>query len=831
MKIINAFLLLFFFFINVSFANVPDRPSMWAEKTNVVFGDTVNIKLFIPEGISENDVDFLESNARIDVKEILQETKNPNVWVMRIKPLMKGKVFVPAIKVGQSFASGLELNVVAASIDKRAFIEASLIDGGGQLLFYQGGMIKYKVTIYSSIEINGSLLMPPKTQDFEVVELEIPKNAGNKIINGIQYNVYQVVYGLFPKVSGKLDIPPTFLKGDTASGIIEIKSNELTINVNKFPLEATNTDYMLVSSSVEITDSFNEKTPDLAVNTPVPREIAITAVETIPEYIPEINVSKQGELDCRKTGSGLMKSIINGQLVTQKKLSFLCTPLKEGVIELPPLKVTWWNAKLRKIQESYTKALSLKVMANLNNQNSNVNITPPPNALKDKLNYVINNNVSPQVERKAYLKAFVDNDKPYVQERVNLTLRFYDAIGLLNPRIIIPQNSDFLVQEIQTGKGYRERIDDVDYFVTEINYAIFPQKSGDLEFPSVALQSMGFFGGYSGQRNHQSNTVKLDVKPKNSKFINDIWLPAKNIKISEDFNDKNAVFQVGAVRSLKTSLEAEDLMPEQLPDISYPSNECFEFFPDKVEKEKSVIGNKIISKRINNFIVKPIKSGICKFPQASLKWWDTNINEQKTAKTIEKEFTVLSANVDLPNLYDLQNISKHKIFFYAYYKLIILIVIVIILFIWRIKHYKNDKKKTIKKVKIAPVIKEKTLTFDTFKPLKLQNKEIKKKPILPIKIIDPEILLKKSCLINDINGAHKALIKWGEQNLKTPLLQEIGQKLGLNEEISLMNDILYGKKAIKWNGQGFLKLFQAAKKSYKKDSKKKAKEIDLPELY
>ncbi|NOR70267.1 MAG: protein BatD, partial [Methylomarinum sp.] len=111
----------------------------------------------------------------------------------------------------------------------------------------------------------------------------------------------------------------------------------------------------------------------------------------------------------------------------------------------------------------------------------------------------------------------------YVQSQVIYTLRLFSRVQLSQAQLSELELTDALVEKLGEVKKYNTLRNGVQYTVNELNYAIFPQKSGEINIPPMQLtagvvsSSRARFNGFfnrqiSKTKRIQSNAIRLNVQ-------------------------------------------------------------------------------------------------------------------------------------------------------------------------------------------------------------------------------------------------------------------------------------------------------------------------------
>ena len=148
------------------------------------------------------------------------------------------------------------------------------------------------------------------------------------------------------------------------------------------------------------------------------------------------------------------------------------------------------------------------------------------------------------------LELAVDETAPYVQQQVIVTVRLLRRIELSDAKLSEPSaNADAIFKVLARDKTYQDRRDDRRYEVFERRYAVYPQASGSMTInpliltAQVARSTRSFFDPFrSGMstRRVRSNAVKLEVKPVPDAFTGDVWLPARRLRLRDEWEPASA---------------------------------------------------------------------------------------------------------------------------------------------------------------------------------------------------------------------------------------------------------------------------------------------------
>ena len=196
--------------------------------------------------------------------------------------------------------------------------------------------------------------------------------------------------------------------------------------------------------------------------------------------------------------------IINGAMARSNLSAVALEPLREGVIEIPPIPVG----------NDHTEPLRLTVRP----------MARGSAAAGDDV----------------FLEVEVDTNTPYVQQQVAYTVRLYYAVSLLEGNLDEPAGAGLQVRRIGDDVNYSRQIGARRYNVVERRYAIAADRSG-----SVTVAPVSFRGRIAGGGRYNSffgsgtplttgsDAIVLDVRPAPPGAPMP-WVPAQSLRLTDD---------------------------------------------------------------------------------------------------------------------------------------------------------------------------------------------------------------------------------------------------------------------------------------------------------
>ena len=232
-----------------------------------------------------------------------------------------------------------------------------------------------------------------------------------------------------------------------------------------------------------------------------------------------------------------------------------------------------------------------------------------------------------------FLETDLDREEVYVQSQLIFTLRIFWAVQaqVNDPGDLVL--ADALVEKLGDAT-FNKRIDGRLYKVFERKFAIFPQKSGVLDIPSMSVEAMvpvarqrsNYFDPF-GKRGKQvrlrSNSAKVMVLEKPSSYpANSAWLPADNFTVREQWSHDPKDLKVGESITITITTTAQGLMGAQLPPIVVDEIDKIKLYQNKAEEANSNGAGGITGVRTETIALIPTRPGELELPEIRIPWWD-----------------------------------------------------------------------------------------------------------------------------------------------------------------------------------------------------------------
>lgn len=321
-------------------------------------------------------------------------------------------------------------------------------------------------------------------------------------------------------------------------------------------------------------------------------------------------------------------TIINGQARSLSQWSILLEPKRTGKLSIPAIQIDGQSSK----------ALSINVV----DSPSTSKPAKPSAQQKD--------------ETPVRLITEVNNKEPYVNQEIIYTVKLITSQRLLDAEYQGPQVEDALIVPLGNAKRYQKIANNRAYSIEEQRYAIFPQKSGSLKIQSPVFQAL-VYDVVPQRVRAKDKTMDLNIKPMPSDFKGRYWLPAKEVSLTQEYDNPGLTFNQGDTLVRTISINSVGAPAQLLPKLQFKSSDQFKTYPEK-PRERNVFRNQQL---VGTATIKVTylfsQAGEVTLPELQLPWFNTTTGQQEVAKLPPQTFKIKAASNASPSTSNNQNLT------------------------------------------------------------------------------------------------------------------------------------------------------------------------------
>jgi hypothetical protein len=341
--------------------------------------------------------------------------------------------------------------------------------------------------------------------------------------------------------------------------------------------------------------------------------------------IPDLT-SLQNDFVILGTERNVNYSIINGQTESSSQWVIALRAKKVGILTIPSIKVGL----------DQSAPININIEAGGKTQDTPIN---------------------PSQQEDVMLVGEVNEKKPYVNQQITYNVKLYHSKRLLDANYQGPQVDDALVIPLGEEKSYQTVLNNINYVVEEQSYAIFPQKSGALKIKSPTFAAVVY--DLDAQRiKAQDKIINLNVQSIPKQYKGKIWLPAKQIKLTDQYEDSNQTLTQGSTLTRTVTIAGVAIPAQLLPTPSFEDTDTFNVYPEKGAERNQMKQGQLIGNTEIKVTYLFNKAGKITIPELRLPWFNTETGKEEVAVLAPRSMEIKPSSTAVTNNISPQPVSK-----------------------------------------------------------------------------------------------------------------------------------------------------------------------------
>lgn len=236
-----------------------------------------------------------------------------------------------------------------------------------------------------------------------------------------------------------------------------------------------------------------------------------------------------------------------------------------------------------------------------------------------------------------FVETEVDDDHPYVQQSVGVTVRLNYALPLQSGELTQDPPDGATLQQIGEDRRYTRELDGRSYRVVERHYLLIPERSGALTVPGArfnGLRDSDVFSTLFGGGDRQDVAVaaparRIEVRPIPA-AASQPWLPLRDLSLR--YLRKPTRARAGEAVQVEIGMTADGATDVQLPPLELGGVTGAQVFADPAQTDTQVIDGKLRATVRRTFSLVPGQSGPLTIPGPSVSWWDAAAGVARTTQ-------------------------------------------------------------------------------------------------------------------------------------------------------------------------------------------------------
>jgi BatD DUF11 like domain len=351
------------------------------DRQRLALGDTLRLTISATEDdedVSGVDLSHLEADFEVLQRSTQSNTRIVNgkrthnrQLIVEIAPRRKGRLTVPAFRVGTGITQAFTVTVS----------DAPQVDPGNETVLFEAELDRQEVYVQGQLILTLRLQQAINLDRRSISELELDnafvlpleQQSFQRTIDGRPWLVHEVRYAIFPEQSGTLEIPAQSFSAresrprrslfdSSANGrLIRRSTAALRVTVLPRPLEYPGGATWLPARAVTLKETWSADPATLKAGESVTRTIEIRGAGLQGAQLPPVTPGVTDGLKYFPDQPSIDDSEISSGVLGSRRDSVAIVPTRAGQVTLPEIQVPWWDTQAGELRVATLPALTLDI--------------------------------------------------------------------------------------------------------------------------------------------------------------------------------------------------------------------------------------------------------------------------------------------------------------------------------------------------------------------------------------------------------------------------------------------------------------------------------------
>lgn len=351
------------------------------DRTRVTLGDTLRLVISATEDGEDlgsvdlggllGDFEVLQRSTRSNTTYVNGQRNHNRQLIVDITPRRTGNLEVPAFRVGTALTEPVPVQVT----------EPAPVDPGAEDILFEAELDRDSAFVQGQVILTVRLQQAVNLDNRSISELDLPgtfvlpleQQSFQRTAGGRPWLVHEVRYAIFPETSGTLQIPPlTFSARESAQRrslfdagrgkLVRMRTEPLSLEVLPRPAGYPAGATWLPAKQLTVEEDWSADPSQLQVGSSVTRTIRIRGEGLQGAQLPPATLSPttglkfypdQPAIEDKETASGLLGTRVDSTAIV---------PTAAGTLELPELRIPWWDTESGELRHAVLPARTLQVL-------------------------------------------------------------------------------------------------------------------------------------------------------------------------------------------------------------------------------------------------------------------------------------------------------------------------------------------------------------------------------------------------------------------------------------------------------------------------------------
>lgn len=356
------------------------------DRDQISLSESVNMEISADKESSENpdlsvlnrDFDIGSTGKTVSVEMINGHIKQEARWVISLIPKRAGTLTIPSIKIGSEKTQPIQLTVLNKPVAQHAsedfFIETSIEPKEA----YEQQAVVYTIQVWASKPLTNVQVAPPSVSDGVILN-PIDKQTNTLRKRGArEYEVVERHYLITADKTGTLTIYPPSLRGmafdqnpsrqffmGADPQTVHVTGQELKLSIKSKPTEWQDA-WWLPATNIALKEEWSQDPHHWQAGAPITRTITIVGTGVSAAQLPELKTEAPAGINIYPDKTETTSALSHNTLTSTRQIKIAYVPTQEGQIEIPAIKLPWWNLNKNKTEMAELPATSLTISPEAN---------------------------------------------------------------------------------------------------------------------------------------------------------------------------------------------------------------------------------------------------------------------------------------------------------------------------------------------------------------------------------------------------------------------------------------------------------------------------------
>ncbi len=299
------------------------------------------------------------------------QIRRSRTWTIALMAKSTGRQEIPAVTVGNEKSQPITIMINEPTNAPPGEADVFITSEVDQTEAYVQSQILYRFKVYRAVATRQEGRRDPGITGAEVlIERAGDERSYEAILNGRAYNVIERVLAIYPQSSGEISISPArfearVLRDGRITGRKVFESQAHTVKVLPIPAppaEFADADW-LPARDVQVSEEWSREPNEIAAGEPVTRKVTISALGQIETQIPVFDPPEIDGMNVYTDKPDLSRLYEPEGIRGVRRDQYAMIGVRGGVVEVPELKIPWWNIEDGEWRVATLPARTIKIKA------------------------------------------------------------------------------------------------------------------------------------------------------------------------------------------------------------------------------------------------------------------------------------------------------------------------------------------------------------------------------------------------------------------------------------------------------------------------------------